>query len=115
MSRSFNSTVALARQIASQSTLVNHLLQLNAVAHVHRRWPKSDLSEARLLVEIMELIPSKAWDGFVGPAQHQRIRHWQLLLEHQDRIYEQIAEAAADEDGLTTAAEPTNEHPRTQC
>jgi len=79
-------------------------LQRAAVNRVLERWPRSDLSEARLLVEIMEGVSSTAWSNLMGPAYRHEARHWRLLLEHEDRIYERIADAAAKEDGLTTAA-----------
>lgn len=74
--------------------------------YVLRRWPNSDASEALLLVDIMIHVPTTSWSRLMGPAHRHEIRHWRLLERNQDRIYERIADAAADEDGLTSDVGP---------
>jgi hypothetical protein len=66
-------------------------------------WPDSTLEEAQVLVKIMKIVPSTAWFTVMYKAEHKDMAHWELLLKHGDALYERAADAAADEDGLTTA------------
>jgi hypothetical protein len=74
----------------------------DVVAFALRHWDESTLAEAHDLVELMESVPSTTWFNIMYRAEHHDIAHWQLLLEHGDRLYERAADAAAEQDGLTT-------------
>ncbi|HJP69251.1 MAG TPA: hypothetical protein VJ846_10145 [Sphingomicrobium sp.] len=77
--------------------------QSKAVSYVLEAWPKASRVEAEELIDIIESIPSTSWSSLMGPAHKGSIANADLLLQHQDRIYEQIAYAAAEEDGLTSS------------
>lgn len=62
-------------------------------------WERASESRAHLLLDALCSVPSLAWQDLMNRAQSgEPVAHRDLLLDHQDEIYERIAEAVAIED-----------------
>jgi hypothetical protein len=81
-----------------------------AIEHrIQSRWDASTESEALALIGLMKDHPSMTWRDMITKAEAHDIRHWQLLLQNSNDIYESIAEAIADNDGLVNVDDIENE------
>ena len=64
------------------------------------RWIASTNEEAASLVADILAHPSRKWLDLMSKAEKNAITHSDVLLANSNKIYESIAEATADEDGL---------------
>lgn len=60
----------------------------------------SSVEDAEKFVRYIVEHPSTKWKDLMNKAEQHTVNHYDVLLRHSDEIYESIARAIADEDGL---------------
>lgn len=60
------------------------------------------VEEAKKFVQYTIEHPSVGWKSLMNKAERHSVKHYDILLQHSDEIYESIAYAIAEEDGVVT-------------